>query len=683
MIDFSTIKSEFLKGVILKIEENLSDEQFGVSELAEAVNMSRSNLLRKIKNNTSLSVSQLIRQIRLNRAKELLKDDSLTISQVSYQVGFSSTSYFIKCFKDEYGQPPGELSRIEEEIVESETGDQNVKRVPVKSLVLAVILIGVVLFSYWLLSESNQEPLEKSIAVLPFKNDSNDSSNVYIINGLMEAILNHLQKIEDVRVVSRTSVEKYRKGRSTISEIAEELDVNYIVEGSGQKIGDQILLTVQLIEAPRDKHMWSEQYSKEGTDIFQLQTDVAKNIAEQIEVIISPEEEERMDKIPTENLVAYDYYLKGLEYTREKTAEALYPAIENFEKAIEEDEEFAHAHAYIAICYYYLDIFQINKQFSEKINTYADKALLLDAELPESMIAKALFYMQDKQYELAVKFLEKVLEYNPNSGWISNFLADIYTSHLPNTQKYLEHALRASKLVIGEDSITASYTYLHLSNALVQTGFLKEAEQNIKKSLAYNPENLYSEYVYAYIMLAQNNNFEQAKQLILNALDKDTTRLDIIQEVAKMCYFLEQYDESMKYYDKFIAIKKAANLDIYPAEDIKIAYVMEQVGRVKESKSYYEAYREYAENDNSIYRSLSLSSYYSLHDNPKRAIEQLKIFSEQENYMFWIVFFLRDDSLLQGIKNHPEFDEVIDKIENKFWTEHKQIRSMLEDEGLL
>ncbi|MGI9544581.1 MAG: helix-turn-helix domain-containing protein, partial [Cyclobacteriaceae bacterium] len=283
MTDFSTIKDKFLQKVISKIEENLSDEHFGVSELAGEVNMSRSNLLRRVKSITSLSVSQLIRKVRLQEAKEILRDHSLTISEVAYKVGFNSTSYFIKCFKDEYGYPPGELGKMKEEEMEaSPTDRQNVRKVPVKSLIAAVVLALVVFIFIWLQPRSAPEPLEKSIAVLPFQNDSNDSSNVYIINGLMEAILNHLQKIEDLRVVSRTSMEKYRQNPETIREIGKELDVNYFIEGSGQKIGDQIVLTIQLIEAPQDRHIWSERYERKAEDIFQLQTDVAKNIADQI-----------------------------------------------------------------------------------------------------------------------------------------------------------------------------------------------------------------------------------------------------------------------------------------------------------------------------------------------------------------------------------------------------------------
>src|SRR5690606_34887147 len=144
---------------------------------------------------------------------------------------------------------------------------------------------------------------EKSIAVLPFKNDSNDSSNVYLVNGLMESTLNNLQQINGLRVVSRTSVEKYRNGTKSIPEMAEELNVSYFVEGSGQKIGDRILLNIQLIEASTDRHLWTKQYRREMRDVFGLQQEIARDIAGKIEVRITPEEAERIGKRSEERRV--------------------------------------------------------------------------------------------------------------------------------------------------------------------------------------------------------------------------------------------------------------------------------------------------------------------------------------------------------------------------------------------
>ncbi len=514
MQDSYSIENDFLNKITEIIEENISNEQFGVSELADETGMSRSNLLRKIKKITELSASQFIRQVRLQHAMEMLKQSTFTVSEVSYKVGFSSPSYFIKCFRDYYGYPPGEAGKSN--LSKSETiqiGRSNKKRwIVFLGVVFSFIIIATVLFILIQPFSSKKNNLEKSIAVLPFINDSNDSSNVYLINGLMESVLNNLQKIEDLRVISRTSVEKYRNNPKTISEIAKELNVNYFVEGSGQKIGDQILLNIQLIEAPTDKHLWSQQYKRKTKDIFNLQKEVAKNITDKIEALITPEEEERIDKIPTDNLVAYDYFLKGLDLLNNPNQDNIKNAIPYFKKAIKHDSKFARSYAGIAIAYYLLDKDKTEKIHLDSINYYADKALLYDAQLPQSLVAKALFYMSNAEYQLAVSYFEKALEYNPNYDLVFIFLIDLYVNHIPDTEKYLEYALRGMQIDISNhDSVITSYNYLHISNSFIQSGFVNEAEKYINKSLEYYPENLYSEYVKAFILYAENQNLQQIK----------------------------------------------------------------------------------------------------------------------------------------------------------------------------
>ena len=159
--------------------------------------------------------------------------------------------------------------------------------------------------------------LEKSVAILPFKNDSKDEENTYFINGLMEEVLNNLQKIKDLRVISRTSVEQYRNQTKPVPEIAKELGVNYIVEGSGQKYGSSFRLRVQLIMAEHESHLWGESFQKtitEVEDIFNIQIKIAESIAEELKAVISPEEKKLIEKIPAADIEVYDEYLKARSY---------------------------------------------------------------------------------------------------------------------------------------------------------------------------------------------------------------------------------------------------------------------------------------------------------------------------------------------------------------------------------
>jgi TolB-like protein/AraC-like DNA-binding protein/Tfp pilus assembly protein PilF len=686
MSETSNNKTGFIQQAEAIVLENIANEQFGVSELADAMNMSRSNLLRKIRKDTQLSASQFIRQVRLAKALEMLKQDTLTVSEISYQVGFGSTSYFIKCFREQYGYPPGEVGKgtVADEVPFVKASFSKRYRWHILAAMLLIVAVASILFFMRGSTVSAEKQIEKSIAVLPFKNESSDSLNLYFVNGLMETTLGNLQKIGDLRVVSRTSVEQYRNTDKGIPEIAEDLNVNYLVEGSGQRVGNQVVLNIQLIEASSDRPIWAEQYNREVSDVFALQNEVARKIADAIKAIVTPAELKQIEKIPTENLVAYDYYLQAIDLLNTETTEGLEKAIPLFEKAIENDGQFALAYANVAISYFFLDMYKKQKHYTEQINNFADKALLYDPKSAESLIAKALYYMQTGEYKLALPHLEKALEYNPNSSPVVQMLGDIYARVIPNTAKYLEYALKGIQLdVAANDSVTQSFIYLHLSNALIQNGFVDEAITYINKSLDYNPENYYSPLLKAYILYAKDGNIEQTQKRLTMEWEKDTTRLDILQEVAKFWYFQEQYDSAFYYYKIFVDAREKNNLDIYPQEDIKIGLVYQTMGLNAEAERFFDSYAKYCEKDQSIYKSASMTVKFAHEGNNGKAIEQLKVFATQDNYQYWILLFMDKDPILKPLKNNPEFQRTIKKIEKRFWDKHNQLAKLLEEKGLI
>lgn len=683
----ASFEDDFIRQLRAIVEKHLSNEQFGVTELADELNMSRSNLLRKVRKLSKLSVSQFIRQMRLEYSMELLQASSLNISEIAHQVGFSSTSYFIKCFREHYGYPPGAANKKSATAVESIPTTITPSRHK-KMMVIILAFIGLlavlvaVLFKY-VHRTSSTTALEKSIVVLPFKNDSNDSTNVYLINGLMESTLNNLQKIQDLTVISRTSAEKYRNTLKSIPEMAKELHANYFVEGSGQKIGNRILLNVQLIKAANDKHLWGQQYRREITDIFQLQQEIARDIAKEINAVITSEEQSRMEKNPTENLLAYDLFLKGNDLMYQGDHTHLEKAIGHFQKAIEYDPDFALAYASSAMAYYYLDLFQEKKTYTKELDHYANEAILHDPLLPESMIAKAMFYAHQKEYTSAVPYLEKALEYNPNASLAIHLLSDFYNHAIPNTTKYLEYALRGVKIDAGaQDSATASLNYLHLSNALIQTGFIDESLHYIDQSIAYNPNNSYASWVKAAILFAKDGNVNRTKPLLLQEQAKDSTQLHILQELGNIYYFEGDYKAAFRYYKSFIRLRKTYQLDIFKNVDLSIGIVLSKLGRQEESDKLTASFKQFADNDQSIYKHMYLALYYAYLKDSAKTITHLKRFAEEDNYQFWILL-LNNDPLFDPMKNNPAFKAVIQSIKTKFWNKHKQIRTRLEEKGLL
>ena len=453
---------------------------------------------------------------------------------------------------------------------------------------------------------------------------------------------------------------------------------------SGQRVGNQVLLNIQLIKAASDKPVWSAQYNREVGDVFAIQNEVARKIADAIEATVTAKELKQIEKRPTDNLVAYDYYLQALDPYYTRTKEGLEKAIPLFEKAIENDEQFALAYADIAISYYFLDVNQKQKQYTELINNFADKALLYDPKSAESLMAKALYYMQTGKYQLAVPHLEKALEYNLNSSAVVQMLAGLYASAIPNTDKYLEFALKGIQLdIAASDSIGKSYIYLTLSNALIQAGFVEEAYTYINKSLDFNPANYYSPLLKTYILYAKDGNIEQAQKRLLMEWNKDTTRLDILQEVAKFYYFQEKYDSAFIYYKRFVNDRERFGLNIYPQEDVKIAMVYKKMGLDAQASKFFDAYSEYCEKDQSIYKSASMAVKYAYEGKNDKAIEQLKVFAAQANYQYWILVFLKIDPLIKPLKSHPDYDGIMQKIEGRFWKKQNILKKLLEEKGLI
>ncbi len=696
MADISPQDRDFLDQLIAKIEAHISDENFGVSELAEAMHMSRSNLLRKVKKASDLSVSQLINQTRLELAMELLRAGRGNVSEISLEVGFNSPSYFIKCFREHYGYPPGEVGKHPDVPAAVHQPESTVMPSPLSSksktrywlgggLVLLLLALGWIFFGKDALEEKLTR--EKSIVVLPFKNDSPDSTNVYLINGLMEATLNNLQKIKDLRVLSRTSAEKYRNSAKSIPEMAKELEVSYFIEGSGQKMGDRIVLNIQLIEGETDRHLWSKQYRREVTDIFYLQQEISRDIAAEIQAVITPEEKSRIERIPTENLKAYDLFLKGLEWLNSPGGspggQHLLESVNYFEQAIQEDERFALAYACAGMAFYYYDMFQAEKIYVDKLGAYSDKAVLYDPGSAESHTAKAMYYLLKKDYHQALPFLEKALAYKPNSSQIIGLLADFYANNLPNTEKYLEYALKGMRLESDpDDSVATSYFYLRLGNALVQTGFIDESMDYLDKSLAYFSGNAYSRYVKAFVNYAKTKDLPRTREMLVKEFARDTSRFDILQDIGKVSYYLRDYDSAYFYYEKFNRIREEQKLNVYVHENQIIGEVYEKVGKTAEAEKFFQSYRQYIERDQTIYKNLGLAMIHAREGDFEKALDYLALFAKEDNIQVWVVLFLPQDPMVDELKKLPQFQTIWAGVEKKFWDNHRKLKEQLEYEGV-
>src|SRR6266700_4104995 len=272
---------------------------------------------------------------------------------------------------------------------------------------------------------------EKSIAVLPFENRSEERANAYFAEGIQDEILTRLSKIADLKVISRTSTQHYKSAPENLREIARQLGVANILEGSVQKSGDAVRVNVQLIKAANDSHLWADTFDRKMTDIFSVESEVAKAIADQLQVHITGKEEQVIAAKPTDNVEAYDAYLRGLAYTLKTqitTARAL-GARKYLTEAVRLDPKFALAWALLSYNNargYITAMLQPTLALREETRQAAETALALQPNLGEAVLAKGFYhYACLKDYGTAVHYFEQARSSLPNSSQIPAALADV------------------------------------------------------------------------------------------------------------------------------------------------------------------------------------------------------------------------------------------------------------------
>jgi TolB-like protein/class 3 adenylate cyclase/Tfp pilus assembly protein PilF len=324
----------------------------------------------------------------------------------------------------------------------SETGRQ---RILATSIAIVLLLAGLLGYQLWRTRNQpalrqNASPVrteaatvatipEKSIAVLPFENLSSDKENAYFADGIQDEILTRVSKIADLKVISRTSTQHYKSAPDNLPEIARQLGVAHVLEGSVQKSGDAVRVNVQLIKAANDSHLWADTFDRKLTDIFLVESEVAKAIADQLRAHLTGREEQVIASKPTDNPEAYDAYLRGLAYTL-KTAGTpgnVLGAQKYLREAVRLDPKFALSWAllsYVEARGYRTLALQPTVALREEARQAAETALTLQPNLGEALHAKGYYhYACLKEYDTAVRYFEQARQVLPNSSRIPESLA--------------------------------------------------------------------------------------------------------------------------------------------------------------------------------------------------------------------------------------------------------------------
>ena len=428
-----SMDDQFLTRIYQHIEDNLANENFSVEDLARHAGLSRSMLHRKLIKLTGKSASDLITEKRLMRAKVLLEKDTATASEIAYKVGFNSPSYFTKVFKNYFQASPGDVRKGTVPVTPKPTDikSQGIKKITHKFirrkgtfvLITLAIIITVGTGLYFLIRR--EKPAEKSLLILPFDNLSANADNQYFADGITEDILNNLFLISDLRVISRTTSKHISEASLTAKEIAREVKARNVLEGSVRRYGNKARISVQLIDAYHDEHIWSANFDREVNDIIGIQGDIALQVAVKLNAVISDKERDQIGKIGTQNPEAYENYLKGRFLLHKANSEqradfdfaGVMSCIQYYEKAIALDSNFAAAYAGLANARFNLSAWGW-LPFTEgglKAIELSMKALAIDPGCAEAHAVKGAFHVWgERNFEEGHKELATSIQLYPN-----------------------------------------------------------------------------------------------------------------------------------------------------------------------------------------------------------------------------------------------------------------------------
>jgi TolB-like protein/Flp pilus assembly protein TadD/class 3 adenylate cyclase len=334
--------------------------------------------------------------------------------------------------------------------------------------------------------------LAKSIAVLPFESLSEDKSNAYFAEGVQDEILTRLAKVADLKVISRTSTQQFNSAPQNLPQIAKQLGVAHILEGSVQKVADQVRVNVQLINALTDAHLWAETYDRKLTDIFAVESDIAKTIADTLQAKLSGSEKTEMAKKPTENSEAYELYLKGRFFWNKRDTNDLQKALGYFEQAAKEDPNYALAWSGMADVYVLLPLFggADPADAYPKAKEAANKAIALDPDLAEPHADLGLIAsLFDFDFALSIREFEKSIALNPNYATAHHWFGDSVLQCIGDFNRAIAEMKRALEL----DPLSVVFS-VDLGIAYYFDGRYQEGIAQMRKALDLDPNTYYAYY---------------------------------------------------------------------------------------------------------------------------------------------------------------------------------------------
>jgi AraC-like DNA-binding protein/TolB-like protein len=709
-------QQEFLAKITAITEANLHNEQFGVNELARAMGMSRITLHRKITLAAGVSVSQFISQMRLKKAVELLKQNSATVSEVAYQCGFNSPTYFSKCFHDYFGFPPGEAKNQDshETTEKPETETPKAKPAGKRKWTRVAFAVAIALITTIITSEvfffrsftKEKKSAENTIAIIPFVNDSGEEFAPFTTWMGIE-IGNKLSKIENMLVVPQSTTETYRDSKKSNRDIAREMMVDHLLRGRTIKTGDKILLNVELLDANNGNAVFTEMYERDLDEtekadlnrIFEICDDVVLQISEVLQTSLTSEEKDQVTKKPTENMAALRTYLEAKHYldlsginghSNVRLAyEQFMKAKKLFLDAVKMDSTFADAytmlgHIYVNRLPYYANIYHADR-YLDTGKIYLVKALNFDEKNFEAASYLRQYYIRKGLLNEADKLLPLTENRVKNYGYYGGKLTEYrqLNDRYHEAEVYLKYLETKPQDLLIMDYITndAFYNFLY-------TGFhvrARELNEEILKSARDTTRYLARKADWE-ITYGSNDSALAIYSQLQKKYPSSTTYL---YYKALFCNLNRDYakalDAAQELEEKILSVSKSVS------PDFKVGGFTFLKNGMKEKADYhFKGSIKHAEDQiklNSINARRYISHFnlaliYAILNDKQKSFQYLEMIKKSPSITLNFINDLKTNPMFDNVRQEPEFQKITHELEKKYLEEHEKIKKLLIRKGL-
>lgn len=693
------------------VEENLSNEDFGVKDLALKARLSHSGLHRRLKRITGHSASRFIREIRLQKAKTLLLNEDISIAEVAYQVGFGSHTYFSRCFHEYFGYPPAEARRIGGEYqVQSPGGNKkpsvNLKKTRIIRLTILAFISSITLGTIIVIVlniDSDHAAEINSIAILPFHNDSSNSLEALLFTGMMESITTHLSNINSLNVLARSLSEKYDTSDRNFSEIARELEVKYLIRANGQRHGNKVLVNIQLIEGNTGEFILSEQYEKaieSVDDLIGIQVNIAQDIVLKVDAFLSPEEEEEISRIPTTNLKAYEKYLEAqahrkIEYgnqnysNREVFVREIIETRDLLQKAIELDPAFVDARATLG--HIYIDHFPMINMHAR--SAYLDSgfhhlnmALEYDPENRNALFFKYQYFLMTGKIDEASR-MEPLIFGSDNKDPFyftrRSISAFVSGNHYQGIEAFYDYIDRKP-----DNEKTLPYLYRNVIKALYSSGF-----PDVAAGISGEQLDIWSDSVKWFNTLARiafnSGDYGTAMEYLLNSCRIKPNHCSNLEYLMRACLYKGDYSRALTYLELNNQCNQRIQRNWIPDYHVAIIYQRNGMPRKADSIFRVEIERETMAIKNKLPSGQNYRSHYNLaliyFSMGKRleGMHYLGMLAENGSVDYGMINSLSNFHFLKFLASDPDFQELFVDLQENYLDLNQRVEKLLIKRGVL